>query len=402
MAKPKQDERFSNKEDNNVLKKAEKMIQRGKSSLVLLQVFYAPLLGKLRTIHDWNAGTGYTDGRIIGFNPNYIVSLKPEEVRAFLVHEVKHCAFGHHIRGKGKHHTKWNWATDYAINWIIDQLEGFSVMEGALLSSAYTNKMAEWIYNQLPEPPEGWDNAGGDQGGMGEVRQWTNEDGKKPSPAELKEEEGAWKTAVNQAYAVAKSAGKLPAGMDRWINKLLKPKVNVKALLICFLTEAIKGDFSWKSPNQRYMATTGIYLPSLQPMIAKLQKGAYIVDTSGSITQTDLQDVLTTIYEIIMYFDMELEVFSVDHELASHQTLDSFSDLSKVNFKGGGGTSFAPAFDYMEEKGTDPLFSIYFTDGYSSDYPKEKPDHPVLWLLHDGENESFAPPFGDVVRMDAE
>ena len=398
----KQDERFSNKEDKNVLKKAEKMIQRGKSSLVLLQVFYAPLLGKLETKPDWNAGTGYTDGRIIGYNPNYIVSLKSEEVRAFLVHEVKHCAFSHHLRGKEKHHIKWNWATDYAINWIIDQLDGFSVMEGALLSSAYTNKMAEWIYNQLPEPPEGWDNAGGDQGGMGEVRQWTNEGGKKPSPAELKEEEGAWKTAVNQAYAVAKSAGKLPAGMDRWISKLLKPKVNVKALLVAFLTEAIKGDFSWKAPNQRYMATTGIYLPSLQPMIAKLQKGAYIIDTSGSISQKDLQDVLTTIYEIIMHFDMELDVFSVDHKLASHQVLDSYSDLSKVNFKGGGGTSFAPAFDFMDKEGTDPLFTIYFTDGYSDDYPKVAPDHPVLWLLHDGENMGFKPPFGEVVRMDAE
>ena len=110
MAKPKPDQtRFSNKEDKNVLKKAEKMIQRGKSSLVLLQVFYAPLLGKLTTIPDWNAGTAYTDGRIIGWNPNYIVSLKPEEVRALLVHEVKHCAFQHHLRGKGKHHTKWNW-----------------------------------------------------------------------------------------------------------------------------------------------------------------------------------------------------------------------------------------------------------------------------------------------------
>ena len=282
---------------------------------------------------------------------------------------------------------------------MIDQLDGFVLMEGALNSQAFQNKPAEWIYNQLPEPKEG---EGSDKGGMGEVRQWTTKSGKKPSPAQLREQEGAWKVAVNQAYAVAKSAGKVPDGMDRWVNKILKPKVNVKALLIAFLTDCIKGDFSWKAPNQRYMATTGIYLPSLQPTIAKLQKGAYVVDTSGSITNTDLDDVLSTIYEIIMTFDMELDVFSVDSKLQSHQVLDSFSDLSKVNFKGGGGTSFAPAFDKMHKKGIDPLFTVYFTDGYSSDYPKETPDHPVLWLLHDGENEGFAPPFGTVVRMDSE
>jgi len=402
MAKKQNEDRFSNKADVNVLKQAEKLMQRAKSSLILMQVFYASLLFKLKTDPNWNAQTAWTDGRVIAYNPNYIVSLQPDEIRALLIHEVMHCAFSHHLRGKGLHHGQWNHATDYAINWIIDQLDGFSVMEGALLSTAFTDKSAEWIYKQLPPPDKSNNNYGQpDMGGMGEVRQWKNDNGQQPSGAELKEEEGAWKVAVNQAYSVAKAAGKIPAGMDRWVSRLLKPKINVKALLIAFLTECIKGDFSWKMPNQRYMASVGVYIPSLQPTINELQRGAYIADSSGSISLEDQRDILTIIWEIINTFNMELDVYSVDCKLQSHQVIDAYSDFSKINFKGGGGTDFKPAFKEMDKKGVDPVFCLYFTDGYCDSFPSKKPDFPVLWLLKDNQNESFDPPFGTVVRMES-
>jgi predicted metal-dependent peptidase len=390
------DKRFSNEEDPKVLVKAQKMMQRSRSSLVLMQAFFGVLLFKLKDVVDWNAGTAYTDGKVIGYNPNYIVSLTMDEVRAVHIHEVMHCAGGHHLRGVGKHHTKWNFACDYAINWIIDQLDGFSLMEGALNSPAFANKMAEWIYNQLPTPPEG---SGSDQGGMGEVRQWTNKDGKKPTAGEIKHEQGQWNVAVNQAKAVARQAGKLPAGLDRWVNKLLKPKVDVKALLSQFLMDTLKGDFSWKLPNQRYMQT-GFYLPSLQPSVGKLQRGAYIADTSGSITDDELKDTASIIWEIVTKWDMEIDVFSVDKKLHKPViTIDSFSDPTKdLKFKGGGGTSFVPAFDYIEEKGLDPVFAVYFTDGWCDEYPDKEPLYPVIWLLH-ADNDEFNPPFGIVARM---
>jgi len=394
-------EKFSNKEDKNVLKQAEKMVKRGRSSLVLLQVFYATLLFKLDTVPDWNAGTAYTDGRVIGYNPNYIVSLTMDNVRALLIHEVMHVAFGHHLRKGNREHTKWNWACDYAINWIIDQLDGFGLMDGALNSPAFADKNMEWIYKQLPDPPKG---SAVDKGGMGEIRPWKNEDGKKPSEAQIKEEEGNWKVAVGQAQNVAKAAGKLPAGFDRWIKKLLKPRVNVHALLIAFLIEAMKGDFSWKAPNKRYMATTGIYLPSLQPAYDKLQRGAYIVDSSGSITVKELRDTASIIWEIVTKFDMELDVFSVDSKLQPngkemYQVVDSYTDPTKLNLKGGGGTCFKPAFNYMDKEGIDPVFAVYFTDGHCNSYPKKHPYYPVIWLLHT-ENDNFNPPFGEVVRME--
>ena len=390
------EERFSNKEDPAVLKKAEKLIQKSKNGIVLFQVFYAFLMSKLEFIADWNAVTAYTDGRVIGYNPNYIVSLTVEEARSLVVHEIKHCAFGHHLRRGGRHITKWNYAADYAINWMIKELTGFSLSEGALYSSAFADKSSEWIYAQLPEPEKG---ASNDCGGMGEVRDWTNEDGKKPSEADVKKEEGQWRVAVSQAHSIARSAGKLPAGIDRWVKDFLKPKVNVEALLVHFLTESIKGDFSWKMPNQRYLQATGIYLPSLQPTINKLQRGAYIVDTSGSITDGEMKDTASIIWEVITKFDMELDVFSVDCKLQKHEVVGAFSDPNKLKFKGGGGTCFRPAFKKMDKDGIDPLFAIYFTDGQCDTYPSKKPWYPVIWLLHK-KNRDFKPPFGTVVRMD--
>ena len=48
--------------------------------------------------------------------------------------------------------------------------------------------------------------------------------------------------------------------------------------------------------------------------------------------------------------------------------------------RGGGGTSFIPAFEHWDAEGDDPACAIYLTDGYG-DAPEVAPDYPVLWVL---------------------
>jgi predicted metal-dependent peptidase len=49
---------------------------------------------------------------------------------------------------------------------------------------------------------------------------------------------------------------------------------------------------------------------------------------------------------------------------------------------GGGGTSFKPAFKWIEENLNECLGLIYITDGYG-EYPEQEPNFQVLWVLND-------------------
>jgi len=47
------------------------------------------------------------------------------------------------------------------------------------------------------------------------------------------------------------------------------------------------------------------------------------------------------------------------------------------NFQGGGGTSFIPVFDWVEQQGTQPETLIYFTDAQGA-FPEAPPNYPVI------------------------
>jgi predicted metal-dependent peptidase len=49
-------------------------------------------------------------------------------------------------------------------------------------------------------------------------------------------------------------------------------------------------------------------------------------------------------------------------------------------FVGGGGTSFAPPFDWAETQDIRPDMLIYFTDA-KGEFPESEPGFPVLWLV---------------------
>lgn len=71
-----------------------------------------------------------------------------------------------------------------------------------------------------------------------------------------------------------------------------------------------------------------------------------------------------------------------------------------LDAKGGGGTAFQPAFDYLANNDCEPpTAALYFTDLEPGDRPKD-PGYPVLWVT--GLRESrYKPDFGRVVRIDA-
>jgi len=67
--------------------------------------------------------------------------------------------------------------------------------------------------------------------------------------------------------------------------------------------------------------------------------------------------------------------------------------LRDIKFKGRGGTSHIPVFEYIDRNIKHPDVVICITDGYS-EYPTKKPRYPVIWLLTENHRE---PPWGQKV-----
>jgi predicted metal-dependent peptidase len=229
-----------------------------------------------------------------------------------------------------------------------------------------------------------------DPGGCGEVREMPGPDGGKASKADLEKAEAEWKQAAVMAANMAKKQGKLPAGIDRLVQDIIQPKVPVAELLARFVAEITKNDFSWMVPNRRYVSQ-GLFLPSLhKPEVGEV---ILLVDTSGSISQNDLNLVAGVMQNILGIYQKGFTLVYVDAAVAGIQEIGPDDNL-KLEAKGGGGTDFRPGFEWIEKEGREPKAVIYITDGYCNSFPEVEPPFPVMWLLN-MKNESFKAPWGE-------
>ncbi len=151
-------------------------------------------------------------------------------------------------------------------------------------------------------------------------------------------------------------------------------------------------DYTWRRPNKRYMAS-GLYLPSMH--VEAMGTVVYAIDTSGSITQDELDEAADEATAVCDQVRPErVHVVYCD---AVVQGVDTFErdDILIFARKGGGGTAFKPVFDWVEKQDETPVGVVYFTDGLGP-FPETQPDYPVLWLIKG----SVIPPWGEHVRID--
>lgn len=370
-------------------------IDRAKSQLLLHQCFFASLLLRMPVREDERVPTMGTNGKEIVYNSKFVDSLPVPELISVLCHEIYHIIFEHMLRRGRRDMEKWNIATDYAINLLLHDAR-MPLPKMALLNEAYKGMYAEQIYDKLPniktlKLPDGWC--------IGSVEDMTDKDGRGLTEDEIAEISKEVKANVREAALIAKMAGKLPADMERMLGDLLNPKIPWREVLAKFLTVHVLTDYTWRLPNKRYVSH-GIYLPALdEPEIGDL---VFVVDTSGSITDDDLVDLMSEVKGILIAFPTKsFWLLGCDTRVASAQELTLQDDIHKP--KGGGGTSYVEPFKWVDKQGMEPACLIYLTDGECDSFPRERPDYPVLWVLT--QDSSYykhvweKPPFGDVIVM---
>lgn len=379
--------------------KASEKVTKARAGLVLDSPFFGSLALRLRVVADPTCETLWTDGERLGYSPAYVDGLSLAQVKGVLAHEVMHCACAHQGRRGARDAKRWNVATDHAINQVLEDAR-FTLPEGRLLDPAFSGLAAEAIYPKLPNPPpEGGDGDGdgdkpSDPGGCGEVRDAPNPNGTGPaSPSELAQGVENWKVATAQAAQQARGMGRLPAGLERLVESILAPRVDWRAVLRRFVSQAAKSDYSWSRPNRRHVAR-GIYLPSLRS--EELGPLVIAVDTSGSIGGEEVAQFAAEASAILEEFRTTATVIYCDAAVANVEEVTS-DDLPLVlHPMGGGGTDFRPAFDYVAEHDLTPSCLVYLTD-LEGCFPKSAPAYPVLWAVLG--KTSYRAPWGEEVAI---
>jgi predicted metal-dependent peptidase len=387
-----------------------------------------------------------TDGVRIVYNPAFVDQLKPAELEGTLAHEVLHCALGHHCRRGERDPRLWNEAADLAINPILIA-NGFTLPAGALNDPVFANLSAEEIYARLlrkstergaaPKRAQQQLNPGGgtaagsqdaagsaasnpksdpssqspsDQGaptmgeaeeptqtgsgGFGEVWDAADERGRTASPAEKRRQEHEWNIAAEQALRSAKACGRDPVGVERPLTESRQSQQDWRAILRDFVASTTPADYRWMPPNRRHIAS-GLYLPSVERR--GLGEIVIAVDTSGSIGKHELEQFAGEISAISE--EAQPEAIHVVYCDAAVQSAQEFraSEPLRLEPKGGGGTDFRPAFEWVAEKDVAPACLIYLTDLCCDSFP-ETPAYPVLWVT----DSRRTAPFGETVRIGLE
>lgn len=385
---------------------AQLMMTKARTALILTQPFFGSLALRLQMTEDSSIDTLAVDGKTLFYNPTYVQTLTFDELKGVVAHEVMHVALKHHTRRGGRDPEAWNDAGDYVINGIVMR-SGFKLPKGCLLNPAFDNMSTDEVYNKLPKKPQGGNgqqpqgggngNGGQDKGGQqphrpGAVKDATDKHGKPLSPAEQAQEEAEWQSNVAQARQIAKAQGKLPAELDRLVNELLANKADWRELLRRFMQATARDDYSWTRPNRRYI-TQGIYLPSVRS--ERIGPMVVVVDTSGSIGAEELAQFAGEIGAIGS--DVKPESINVVYCDAAVAGMDVFmpGDDIALNPRGGGGTDFRPAFEWVEQQGIEPACLIYLTDMCGT-FPESEPHYPVMWASTTDLDNA---PFGEVIRI---
>ena len=371
------------------------------------------------------------------YAPKFVEKISLPELKGVLLHEVLHVALTHIARIGHRDPKLSNIAQDIVVNNIVKRA-GFTLPEDTINVDIHNDtckldipgnpitikkvseKAWEEIYQEIWDrlPPEMKSKIGQGKGrgkgkgdGKGDEdrsKEWNpkqfdahqHEDGTADENAKAGEE---WKERLTDAATYAKQQGKLPNGMDRIIDKLLKPRIEWKQILLKFVREHVNPvDWSYRAPHKK-SKQLGVFLPCVEKESCEIE---VLVDTSGSIGGDELQEFLSEIVGMAQAMSyMKMTVTFADTEAYEEARYEiENGDIPRIlamKPKGGGGTDMEAGLDFVKDKNPNTPVCIVLTDGYTS-FNKSAKDYPfeVIWVLTKHSVEPKSIPYGAVIKMD--
>jgi predicted metal-dependent peptidase len=180
-----------------------------------------------------------------------------------------------------------------------------------------------------------------------------------------------------------------------------------------------RGDVNWQNMFRRYVATAlspevyqkignkkylgGEYLRyGEKHKMDALENIVVLVDVSGSMGQEALNKILNEINQIIFSKRVNKIVVAFFDDGVDDKSVQTIKRMGKPyipkNVKGGGGTNFQKALDWVHEHLKDRVsLLVFFTDGGAPNPKKPTYAHKFIWVVYD--NPGWKQPFGKQINV---
>lgn len=187
--------------------------------------------------------------------------------------------------------------------------------------------------------------------------------------------------------------GDILRGIEDFIpQKTIDYKTQLKEFMIHHLEIKTLTSYNRLSRRSNVALTTpSIFssIPILPGVIGEkgLRVAAVVIDTSGSITKTQLTELIANVIEVQQATNCKLHIIFADYDIQKEYELDRNDDVAHlilsgfITISGGGGTDFRPAQRRIVE--LNPDVGIYLTDGYGPYLDKDSFSlgHKFVWVL---------------------
>jgi len=339
-------------------------------------------------------------------NPEFWESLSDNHRLGLLKHELLHIAFGHLTTFfKFSNKRLANVAMDMEINQYIDK---DWLPKGGIDIDDYEDLNLErkagcrYYYDKLNQFQDEKDKNGttGNQGmdkllddiANGDIPDHSTWEEFEDMPEAEKKliEKQVQKILQDAKEQTVKKRGTVPGEIEGLIvvEEFTAPKFDWKGYLRRFTGVSTKV-FTKKirrKENRRYEDNPGLKIKMRQHILLA-------IDTSGSVSDTELAEFMNEIHHIYKV-GVDITVVQCDTSIKS---IEPYRGKNEISVLGRGGTEFDPVLDYYNANLKKYTSLVYFTDGecYTSVRPKGK----VLWVLSErsGMNEDLP---GQVIKLE--
>jgi len=342
----------------------------------------------------------------LAINEEFWTGLSDDHKMGLLKHELLHIAFGHLTSFSSFSNKKLaNVAMDMEINQYI---EDSWLPEGGIRIEDYEDLKLDkragcrYYYDQLLRLQDEKDKNGTtgndamdkllDNVASGDIPDhstWEEFDDMTDAEKKLIEKQ-VQKILQDAKEQTVKKRGTVPGEIEGLIvvEEFTAPKFDWKGYLRRFTGVSTKV-FTKKirrKENRRYEDNPGLKIKMRQHMLLA-------IDTSGSVSDTELAEFMNEIHHIYKV-GVDITVVQCDTSIKS---IEPYKGKNEISVLGRGGTEFDPVLDYYNANLKKYTSLVYFTDGEC--YTSVRPRGKVLWVLSErsGMNEDLP---GQVIKLE--
>ena len=410
-----------------------------KALLVLrdIRIFYSAIYEVMRKEKSPGLGTMGVTTDTLYYDEKFIEEVEFEELLFVILHELAHVALQHVARRQNREPKLWNIACDLYVNSLLkDEFRlgspgGTSKVKGHTIKfpdqSLYCSTVeidkdyVENIYDRL-EQQLSRDKYNGDSEviyrGSKEERKNTISnpydtikidvegyktdiiDEGKDQSIKRQESDKIVSDATVRVEMRSKNTGDGYGKLFEVSKELLKSELDWRKLLRRYIIKMKSTDSSFTRPDKRMYYQKSIYPGQVEDELNYIKGVKVCIDTSGSISDEDIQYFYGQVYELLKQFKVEAELIYWDAKIESTGKFDRYKQFERVDLYGRGGTRPEVVFEYFESKEckVKPIVIIMFTDGY---YYKDwatakmiKKYKNTIWVMTRDHDKDFRPPFG--------